>query len=388
MSRYRWNYKEIIELYKDLQSKLKKETDPNKRKYLTDSINAYKQLLYTNRKQVPIIESIEYEDIDIDYDTFINKVGSFYKDNVPEYIDLLTEPYSIILNAYNYELDQIDKVYFSNQDLIDIVLDFLKEMTPNDFYLKIKTILEKNNSFLNITYNKDYTENDNVTLFDKDYNKKFILVTRHNDLLDFRNLPHELSHYLLNDCNHDDYNYSDSKFLLEVEGCLIDLLFSEYYQRHHKEIFEDTYDESGNIIDDGACLKYKFLGDIIEYIKTFIIKNEFLMSLNDNLKIDKDVFYERTIDYGITDTKNNPINTMYILSSDEEKFLKYGMSYLVAFDLYDMCLKDPEYAFYNLTNIKKNKDVDNLIPYLRNNNITFMDNDYNSLKKYIKNMTD
>jgi len=188
--------------------------------------------------------------------------------------------------------------------------------------------------------------------------------------------------------NHDDYNYSDSKFLLEVEGCLIDLLFSEYYQRHHKEIFEDTYDESGNIIDDGACLKYKFLGDIIEYIKTFIIKNEFLMSLNDNLKIDKDVFYERTIDYGITDSKNNPINTMYILSSDEEKFLKYGISYLVAFDLYDMCLKDPEYAFYNLTNIKKNKDVDNLIPYLRNNNITFMDNDYNSLKKYIKNMTD
>lgn len=387
MSRYTWNYNEIKKIYTDLQNKLKNETDPKKIKYLEACIKEYKPLFYVNRKKAPTIEEIIYEDIDITYDTYLDKILSFYEGHIPEYIDLLTGAYEPIVNAYNAKLDENYHTALSNDSIIEIILDFIKKMTPNDFYLNVKSLLEKKNDFLNITFSKDYSYQDNVTYFDKNYKKKFVLVTRHNDLLDFIGLPHELSHYILNDCNHEDYYNSNSRFLIEIEGCLINLLFSEYYQRDLKNELIDSYDEDGNIMDDSLYFKHKILGDIMEFIQSFIIKNEYLMSLNDDYKIDEDIFYNRTIDYRIVDTRKDILNTFSYLGSNEEDELKYGLSYLVAFDLYDMCLRDPEHAFYILKNIKRDKNVNDLIPYLRNNNITFMNDDYTSLKKYIKNMT-
>ena len=387
MARYNWNFNELREIYNEISKKYEKENNKEEKEALLETLNGYKRMLHINRKEIPKIESISVEDIPIFYDDFIKKVASFYEDNKPEYIDLLTGTYPLIKKAYNEEMDVNYKIAFNNDSLIEIVLDFFSKMTPKEFYQKVKNLLEKNKDFLNITYSKNYNYKDNSTLFSKEYKKKFVLVTRHNDLLDFMGLPHEITHYLLNNYNYSDYLKTDSKFLTEIEGCLINLLISEYYKNNSKTLFTDSYDKNNKVYDDSLFFKHKILGDIKEHIEHFIIKNEFLLSLDDDMKLIPERFCKRVKKFNLVDPSYDYLETLSYLASNETEELTYGFSYIAALDIYTECLDDPEKAFYDLRNIKKRKRIKNLIPYLRENNITFMDDNYKSLKKYIKNMT-
>ena len=64
--------------------------------------------------------------------------------------------------------------------------------------------------------------------------------------------------------------------------------------------------------------------------------------------------------------------------------LKYSLGYLVAIDLYYIYKRDPELAFYLLKNLKFIKQENDIASMLRRNHITFMDDGYENLKKYIK----
>ena len=388
MNKYTWDFYEIRDNYNKLLNKLNKCKDKEEYEFLEESINTYKKLLYVNSKRKTNKEDIIIgKDLPIFYDDFIKKVASFYEGNNPDYIDLLTGCYPIIKKNYNEELDINYSIAFNNDELMEIVLDFFNKMTPKDFYLKVKKLLETNKTFLNITYSKTYGYQDNVTIFSKELKKKYSLITRHNDLIDIMSIPHEITHYLLNDYDFYEYLKSDSKFLLEVDGCLINLLVSEYYKKYSQTLFTNSYDLDGKPVDDSLFFKHKMLGDIKEFTERFIIKNEFLLSLDDDMKLDNDTFYKRTKRFNLINPYEDYLETIEYLCSNEIDDLKYGLDYLIAMDLYTECLKDPEKAFNDLINIKKKKRIKNLIPYLENNNITFMNDNYKNLKKYIKNMT-
>lgn len=64
--------------------------------------------------------------------------------------------------------------------------------------------------------------------------------------------------------------------------------------------------------------------------------------------------------------------------------IKYILGYLIGIDLYYIYEKDPEFAFYLLKNTRYMKCEDDVIGLLRRNHITFMDDEFENLKKYIK----
>lgn len=381
MSKYRWDFKELNEYYKNLYKKNKNYK----------VLEQYKELLYINNPDKYscdpnlLLDIFTYDNtsnnskkIIIDDNEYFNNAAlsliPFYNGNNPKYIDLLSGCYEYL--NYENNLDNNYSIALTDDDIIDITLAFYKKMFPTNIYNEVKEIVNKDKHILNIRYIKNRTDYENTTYFDKKNKTKRILITRHNDMQDLFTLSHELMHYILNDYDYGK-NKNSSIYLNEVEGYLASLLFSEYYQKYNNTIFDNKNND-----DDSNYFKIYHLDELGVFSRIFITKNELLLALNDKNKVDEKKFKKEMDEYKISDYEIEEY-----LEYDNKKALTYGLGILIAMDLYNKALTDPELAINTLKNIKDYKNQKNLITHLRNNNITFMDDDYSNLRKYIKSMT-
>ena len=92
----------------------------------------------------------------------------------------------------------------------------------------------------------------------------------------------------------------------------------------------------------------------------------------------------KQLNYFQIDTINEEADIIDYLTTPLDVNIKYALSYLVAIDLYYIYLKDPEFAFYLLKNIRFIKQENDLFSLFRRNHITFMDDNYLNFKKYVK----
>lgn len=74
----------------------------------------------------------------------------------------------------------------------------------------------------------------------------------------------------------------------------------------------------------------------------------------------------------------------YFGYEDLEDILTYSLSYLASLDLMEIYKKDPEFAFYLLERIRFVRKKSDVLKVFRKNHITFMDDGFENLKKYVK----
>lgn len=370
MSKYQWNMYDIRnkhEFMKHLMNYAYTKKEQNK---IKNTILVYDEMLM-------ILASYKKEAISTfqsDIETTSKKeslkiLKNFIRYNNKYVLKKLLESYSI-LEPFNQleELEDEDKILksFTNRDLINTTIDFFSDKTLKELSEKIEKFLTSNSDFLHIDYHKTSTDYSGVTIYDPHYQNKYIYVCRHNTLLDLIILPHEMFHYLYGNFDASSYN-SDGFYLHELEGCFANILFGDYYkEKYNNSFFIDYYLQLGAL-----------------EIQELVISDCIYKALKLNGKVSLQIFHNNFSTYFTECSNEEELLSSYIESPvDISDNMKYSFSYLTAIDLYSIYLKDREKAFYLLQNITARSNEKNILNVLRENGITFMDDNYQNLKQY------
>lgn len=281
--------------------------------------------------------------------------------------NILIDSYPIIkgfkCNNFDTEID------CSNDTLIKNTAEFIKRYTNQTIYKQYLELKKENPNYLHITESANLESSTHgLTFVNGLLKKKNIIIFRDNTFMDLVTLPHELFHAIFND--YDAYKAMENQcyYTTEIEGSFANLLACEYYRENYPDIAKD--------IDSFFLDNYK------ELLTQLIVSFSYLNSCNDNNKFRKNKFNKLLSTFDI-----NPLNDellRYYLSDCGSQVINYGISYLASIDLLNIYKKDREFAFYLLKNIRYIKHEDDALSVLRRNHITFMDDDYTNLKKYIK----
>ena len=374
--RYTWDFKKINDNYNETYKMLNQAKDEKEKEFYKKELLNLKFLLSECEKRKNKLEFTTLDgkdDVPLFYEEYIPLIKPFYEqENVSTYIDLLTGCYEHIYGIDTSYKHLNKQIAIDNDTYVGITLDYIKKSFPDYTYKIVTDIFNNNPNFLNIRYSKKEDEFESST-----YIGNRVGITRHNTLNDLRILPHELMHYMYNSPKN--IKDSDSKFILETEGILGDLLFAEYYKKNYKRIFPD-YEECKDFF------KTIVLNNLLVCAESFIVKNELLSSV-ENEFFNQDIFNERMTYYDIVDTENDYYSTVEYLSDNPSIDLKYGISTLVALDLFYIAKTDIDKALFLLRRLKNEYEMDNILPHLQRNKITFFEDNYKNLKRYTKNMT-
>lgn len=245
--------------------------------------------------------------------------------------------------------------------------DFFNKMTPSYIEKDFLDIL--NNKNLHFDYSKENNGYSGVTLLDTILKNKYIYILRNNLLIDLVTLPHESFHSILLDYNHPISTKLNSYYTFEVEGNFANILFGDYFHKnyiYHKNFFNEYFIEIFN-----------------SNITSIIVRNSLLESVTEKNHFRINKFNKMISTYGI-ETFSDESQILDYMITPLDIDMKYSLGFLTAIDLYYIYQKDPDLAFYLLKNIRYITHEDDVLGLLRRNHITFMDDNYENLKKYVK----
>ena len=366
--KYTWDL-EKLRYRKKLLEEIARHTDDENTKYnALEQVDIYSDMMKTAKKKSNSMDELDSTLNDLTFDQLVDEVMASYSPRNLKYIDLLLQSFFKIKD-YNSKKEDDTTLVSTNDELVDLALDFFDKKTPSYVKKEFINILNQKD-IINISYTKSDTIYAGYTLYDYFLNKKYIFVGRSNKLYDLGILPHEAFHYIFRDKNVGLVGLYDTYYLTEVEGMFANILFGEY--------FKENTSPSNTYFEDYSLSLFK------NNISDLVTRNTVLDSLKTNKKIrlsklNKYLGYFEVLPF-ITQDELIPYLTM-----PEEDVIKYALSYLTALDLYYIYKKDPEEAFYLLSCITYMKQTNEIIILLKNNDITFMKDDFKNLKKYVKN---
>lgn len=369
MGTFKWDYKEILDNIKKLEELLK--VDSTNKELISGFLENYKKMLMLiNNKNINKVSFniYNFDEDKITVNDIIESAKSYYNQELLPLIAPLFECYDIIKsesikrNLFNY------KIRLSNKDLISFTNMFFKSETPNQIFYKY--ISAFNNNFININYINSLEPIRGFTLFDPFLEKKYVSITRNNTLLDLGVIPHEMFHYIINDYDSGIKSNEICDLLSEVDGCFADILYANYHLNHaiyNKDFFKNH-----------TLYSLDYIVGVIA-IRTLLIN-----SLDENNRVNKDVFNKKL--------KENNVNAE--ISEDEyllffkdtgDYLIRYGIGYLAGLDIFYNYQIDRNKALEALINIRNCRETNDILKLFRDNGITFMDDGYKNLKKYLKN---
>lgn len=370
MAKYQWNLYEIRKSLNYFKNLYTKETNEEIKPVINEFIGMYEDLLglaikRKNQESIILDDTIKYKSIN----EIIEEQIIQYQINDPKILNIVLQSYMPFKTTYqkNVDLENIP-IVATNEETMLITKDFIEEMVPNSYKKEISKALEVPNA-IQISYSKQKGCYSGVTIIDPYFKKRYIHIERENMLTDLANLPHEAFHYSLMGCNCHLTDYWNTYYLNETEGSFANILFGDYFYQ--------------NSIKDKNYFNQYFLKMHYENITELVISYSLMEAINDKKHLRLNKFNKLLTGFGLSpfekeeeilDHLNIPLNI----------YLKYALSYLVAIDLYYIYLRDPEFAFYLLKNIRFIIQENNIISLLRRNHITFMDDGYENSKKYIK----
>lgn len=369
--RYNWNLKELEANRIILEEVLKKFNDDDEMKAnINESINLYKNMIQmaTNHNKGISVFDDNYTSYSLD-EMIDDLIYSYSKDNL-KYLYLILNSFFIIKDSTFDTKDAYIKICATNDEIVDIAMDFFKEMTTPKITQKFQDILDEKDK-IQINYETAKSDYGGLALVDDALQNKYIYIGRRNELLDLNLLPHEAFHYIFNDADMGIARNYNTQYLNELEGMFANILFADYYSK--------IAHTNNNIFKDYSNRIYQ------EHVEDLVIRNTLLSALTENKKIrfNKLNKFLKSICPNSDDFKDEDELAPY-LETPQYLTITYSLSYLAAIDLYYRYLKDREEAFYNLGCIKYNKKTNQVLTLLQNNGITFMKDDYKNLKKYIK----
>ena len=72
------------------------------------------------------------------------------------------------------------------------------------------------------------------------------------------------------------------------------------------------------------------------------------------------------------------------LAESQDYYVKYALSTLCAIDLFYLYDEDRNHTINTIKKIRNTRGIDDIIPLLKENNVSFMDDDYKNLKKFLE----
>ena len=368
MRKFKWDYKELFNNIKELEELLK--IDSTNKELITNFLENYKKMLMLiNNKNINKVSfnTYDFEEEEITVDDMIESAKSYYNQELLPLIEPLFDCYDVIKNGSIKRNLFNNKVRLSNSEIIGFTNMFFKCETPSRiFYEYFKSF---DNNFINIDYINNLECIRGFTVFDPFLKKKYVSITRNNTLLDLGVVPHEMFHYIINDYDSGIKNNEICDLLSEVDGCFADILYANYHLNHaiyNKDFFKN----------------HTLYG--LDYIVGIIaVRTLLINSLDENNIVNKEVFNRKL--------KENDVNTeideddyLLFFKDTGDYLIRYGIGYLAGLDIFYNYQEDRNKALDSLINIRNCRETDDVLKLFRDNGITFMDDGYKNLKKYLK----
>ena len=188
-----------------------------------------------------------------------------------------------------------------------------------------------------------------------------------NNINDLLTLDHELAHAYFNKYSTSKTLHTPYYYLTEVEGMFFEYLKEEYLLSQHLYQSDISYIRQEQMDIVSNMIRNLYISDLVikYYDKTGKIDEEKIMELI----LKKGLLKEYDID---------------ILCNSLLMYPRYSIkdciSYFTFLDLKNIAEKDVEKALYLLEEIRKDHNH-NIFSTLRKNEITFMDDNFENLKK-------
>ena len=369
--RYLWDFNELRNNRKELLNMLSKTEDSSKIDEIKINIEMYNEMLKLANKKVNNYTQFDCTIRNVSINELIKNFTIYYNKEIIPIMNLIL-PSLDIMNKYDSGTIELFSTNDTNKDIVTITLDFFEKMTTPIVYKQALDLFENNKHFLNINYYKDFNPYPGITFIDGVLNKKYIGMSRANEVLDLPQLTHELFHYLFSDCDVKTLSEHNTTFLTEVEGMFANILFNEYFDKYF----------GGEEDIDGTILKKYYLECFRSQVADLVIRNGIINAMDENGKVRLSKLNKYTNLYELP-TFNSLNDTIPYINTPQETDITYSLSFLTALDIYYIYKYDREFAFYLIKNIRYIKNEDDIISLLTRNNITFFNDEYKNLKDYI-----
>lgn len=367
MKKYQWDLDELRNNIKTIELLLKDEKDPYTREIMKGIINQYhymiRSTLPSKHKKYDGDEIIEPQTVE----EFLENILEDATEYEEKLINLLIKTYPIIKDFVQSDDTQYI-IYKNNDNLLEDTNDFLKQTLNKTQYERLKKEISENPNYLHIQYSLQQTNG--TTFIDPILKKKYILLNRCNEPIDISSIYHEYFHFIFNDFSSHKIYESNLSYSREIEGSFANFLAIEDLKDNNPEIAQQ--------LSEDFLLYYQ-----IRIICLLVIKcYDTAARKKYDLRINK--FYKALNLHGFNEKLDLKIIKDYFGTEDLDDNLSYSLSYLASLDLMKIYETDPEFAFYLLENIRFMRSDSDVLNLLRRNHITFMDDGYENLKKYVK----
>ena len=329
MNKYRWNINEIrTQMEKDLKN---------------PDILENKDLLNYTKSVYNILFCL----YDIYRSNSFNEKNNLDETEEPCYIN--NEAFSIMYNQIINDVSKIKEIdfnqskiiiNFNNDELIEIVEEFIKQIPDKNLLKYFKEYFNPNNNFINIIYKKyNIIDANGICISNFNNKKAYTCILRENSTIDILVVLHEFFHAYLR--KEEIYNFQSqpNSIYAETEGYFANIL-ANYLSK--KIIGKYMFDK----------VIYGDFNNILVNSKYFKIINNESTSSNDNLSFIKEILDE-------------------------------SFSYLSAIDLFYLYKIDPEKALFFIKKIPS-LTGQNIRSELLENNITFLEDNCKNFKTLSK----
>ena len=376
MSKYEWDLDYLYKMREDLKKMAENTNDPRESEELSFARDTYSCLIgyYDNRIND---SNREESDDDFDYDFNSITVSSFINNTLrkiePTKIAFILEAFEIA-KKYIMPMTKQEKTLYpydrmTNDDLVNITNQIYQSIPNKDFYNAFKEIIDSNKHLLHIKNSKKIPLSKlGLTIVDTYNHIPYAIVARNNSIEDILTLTHECAHMILNKNYSSNYFETKQSVYGEVEGYFMELLANTYLQ---------------NIGFPESVLNSYLTFDLQNYINQMV-----------------STFIAKTIIENTDEQDNVDINKVNAHLSDKNPLIKIGKydailytneqfeywvddccSYLTSLDLYNLYLKDPEKAIYDLIQIQ-NLSGENPRSELSSIDVTFFNDGYSNFNKH------
>ncbi len=360
MKSYKWNSSDLTKNLESLQEKLKITDSIDEKDSISTIISLYNYL-------IDKINSKVEGQTNTNYMSFEDRLKMFMNTNATQQeqlIELFLASYPLIRN---YESSNDNITDYSTDFSLKFINDFIDMMTTKSIKQNFQQLVSANPNYLNIVNGNSFNEAWGEVYFDSFLDKRYVYFQRNNSPLDNLLLPHDYFHFIFVDPKQLFSMSNNMMYSSEIEGNLGSLLVCEYYKDQPelanmmKEYLIDLY---------SIQVMFLYFG----YNSYKAIDSDGYFSIdNFNKLISSDFEYELT---------KRSVEGAIFGNADEH--LTYNLGFVGALDLLNIYHNDREKAFYYLNNLRNSDHKDNVIKVCRENGMTFMDDGFENLKKYIK----
>jgi len=327
--KYYWDSKDLRRDLMLLKRKLKEETDFTKKEFLYDALCSLKKII--------INEESEVEQLNLENLAEVCDIVPAFDRYYPYFEKFRSKLYrSYSLNSLEeIEKDvprgEEEKIKLSNDDINELINEFFKS-TNREFYDTYTKLYKDRYSRIRFS-DKSLSS---YMLFSPYVNKAYVEIGEQEDVEKLVSLAHEEGHSVASLMNPERY-ISEDFFFREIEAIFFDMLASQYFG---KELNASNFYKKMN---DNLESYYFEAEDILDYKRLA----EVCFSQG-NPSEDDLVLTDRNLQDTLEDLLYNDCSIA--------NQVKYGFSYIVAIELFELYQKDKEEALGRLKQIITSKN--------------------------------